>query len=45
MKLLLMRHAIAVEREAFEGDDGKRPLTREGIGRMRTWLSRVVNRS
>ena len=35
MKLLLIRHAIAVEREAFEGDDGKRPLTREGIGRMR----------
>jgi phosphohistidine phosphatase len=34
MDLLVIRHAIAVEREEFEGDDDARPLTEEGRRKM-----------
>src|SRR5207244_3986201 len=34
MDLLVIRHAIAVEREEFEGDDDARPLTDEGRRKM-----------
>jgi phosphohistidine phosphatase len=30
MRLYLMRHALAVSREAFDGDDARRPLTEAG---------------
>jgi phosphohistidine phosphatase len=35
MILYLIRHGIAVDREAFEGADADRPLTPEGVRRMR----------
>ena len=35
MELYLLRHAIAVEREEFAGDDSGRPLTAEGGKKMR----------
>jgi phosphohistidine phosphatase len=30
MNIYLLRHGIAIEREDWDGDDSKRPLTREG---------------
>ncbi|MFZ5623837.1 MAG: SixA phosphatase family protein [Gemmatimonadota bacterium] len=50
MRLLLIRHAIAVEREEFAStgeDDSLRPLTREGRFKMRraaAGLKRTVSR-
>ena len=35
MELYLLRHAIAVEREEFAGEDSERPLTAEGEKKMR----------
>lgn len=35
MELYLLRHAIAVEREEFAGEDSGRPLTPEGEKKMR----------
>ncbi|HTD67529.1 MAG TPA: phosphohistidine phosphatase SixA [Candidatus Limnocylindria bacterium] len=35
MELYLLRHAIALEREEFKGDDSERPLTPEGKKKMR----------
>ena len=35
MELYLLRHAIAVEREHFCGEDRERPLTPAGIKKMR----------
>ncbi|MGE0601335.1 MAG: histidine phosphatase family protein [Dehalococcoidia bacterium] len=35
MQLCLIRHAIAVERDEFEGLDARRPLTADGRRRMR----------
>jgi len=35
MELYLLRHAIAVEREHFCGEDRERPLTPDGIKKMR----------
>lgn len=35
MRLYFLRHAIAVDREAWEGDDSERPLTDEGREQMR----------
>jgi len=35
MKLLFIRHAIAMDRELFEGDDLQRPLTEEGRKKAR----------
>ncbi|MGE3077290.1 MAG: phosphohistidine phosphatase SixA [Dehalococcoidia bacterium] len=35
MQLCLIRHAIAVERDEFDGPDAKRPLTADGRQRMR----------
>jgi phosphohistidine phosphatase len=35
MRLLLVRHAAAVDRLAFEGSDADRPLTPEGARRFR----------
>jgi phosphohistidine phosphatase len=35
MELYLLRHAIAVEREHFDGEDSERPLTPEGEKKMR----------
>ncbi|MCS6884447.1 MAG: phosphohistidine phosphatase SixA [Acidobacteriota bacterium] len=34
MELILIRHAIAEDREKWSGDDDSRPLTQEGIARM-----------
>ena len=35
MELLVVRHAIAVDQEAWDGDDAKRPLTDEGRKKMK----------
>ena len=35
MDLLVIRHAIAVERDEWSGDDDLRPLTDEGVSKMR----------
>lgn len=35
MKVYFLRHGIAADREAFDGDDFDRPLTDEGCERMR----------
>lgn len=35
MRVLLVRHAVAVDRLAFEGADSERPLTPEGARRFR----------
>ncbi|HSM13692.1 MAG TPA: histidine phosphatase family protein [Thermoanaerobaculia bacterium] len=35
MRVLLVRHAIATDRDRFRGPDGERPLTAEGIRRFR----------
>ncbi len=35
MDLFLLRHAIAVDAEHFNGEDSKRPLTPEGVKKMR----------
>jgi phosphohistidine phosphatase len=35
MQLLVVRHAIAFEREEWDGDDAKRPLTDEGRKKMK----------
>ncbi len=35
MELYLLRHAIAVEREDFSGEDSERPLTPDGKKKMR----------
>src|SRR5436309_2702126 len=35
MELYLLRHAIAVEREDFAGEDSERPLTPDGEKKMR----------
>ena len=34
MELYLLRHAIAVDREDFAGEDSERPLTRDGENKM-----------
>ena len=33
-QIIFMRHGIAVDRENFEGEDGDRPLTEEGIQKV-----------
>jgi phosphohistidine phosphatase len=35
MRLLVVRHAIAEDRETFQGDDAARPLTAEGRKKMK----------
>jgi phosphohistidine phosphatase len=35
MELYLLRHAIAVDREKFDGEDSERPLTVDGEKKMR----------
>lgn len=35
MELYLLRHAIAVDPQDFPGDDSERPLTPEGVRKMR----------
>lgn len=35
MELFLLRHAIAAEREHFDGNDSERPLTSDGEKKMR----------
>jgi phosphohistidine phosphatase len=35
MKLYLLRHAIAAEKPAWHGSDSDRPLTKEGIRKMK----------
>lgn len=35
MRVLFIRHTIAVEREEYEGDDLSRPLTKKGISRAK----------
>ncbi|HWN95092.1 MAG TPA: phosphohistidine phosphatase SixA [Methylomirabilota bacterium] len=35
MELYLLRHAIAVDREKFDGEDSERPLTIDGEKKMR----------
>ena len=35
MDLLVIRHAIAVERDEWSGNDDLRPLTNEGVSKMR----------
>jgi phosphohistidine phosphatase len=47
MQLLVIRHAIAEDRDGFTGDDAERPLTAKGRRRMRAGvrgLKRVVRR-
>lgn len=42
MQLWLVRHAVAVERDEFQGPDNERPLTDKGRRRFRTfceWLA------
>lgn len=42
MQLWLVRHAVAIERDEFEGPDAERPLTDKGRKRFRTftkWLA------
>lgn len=42
MQLWLVRHAVAAERDEFEGPDGERPLTAKGRRRFRRfsqWLA------
>lgn len=34
MQLILLRHATAIERDAWSGDDDARPLTEEGLARF-----------
>lgn len=42
MKLWLIRHGIAEDRDLFEGDDLDRPLTDKGIRRLRKVFGRLA---
>jgi len=47
MRLLVVRHAIAVDREEWEGEDEQRPLTDEGRSKMKKaarGLARLVKK-
>ncbi|MEO2064954.1 MAG: histidine phosphatase family protein [Desulfurobacteriaceae bacterium] len=37
-RVFIVRHAKALKREEWEGDDCKRPLTREGIEEFKTFI-------
>jgi phosphohistidine phosphatase len=42
MQLWLVRHALALEREEFDGPDAERPLTRKGRRRFRKFCDRLL---
>ena len=42
MKVIFLRHGIAADREAWSGDDGGRPLTPDGIERMKRQARRLA---
>jgi phosphohistidine phosphatase len=43
MRLTLLRHGVAVEKDEWDGDDADRPLTKEGANEVRA-LCRAVRR-
>ena len=43
MKLLFIRHSLAVDREEFEGHDFDRPLTQKGIKRAKRLFRAIKN--
>lgn len=42
MELYILRHAIAADREDWQGPDDKRPLTRDGIAKMKQAAAGIV---
>jgi phosphohistidine phosphatase len=45
MQLWLVRHAVAAEREEFDGPDSLRPLTEKGRRRFRRFARRLIEQS
>ena len=41
MKLLFIRHSLAMDREAFVGNDLERPLVEKGIKRAKTFFKHI----
>jgi len=41
MKLLFIRHSLAVDRMKFSGDDLDRPLTKKGIKRAKKFFKKI----
>lgn len=41
MKLLFIRHSLAMDREAFVGNDLERPLVEKGIKRSKTFFKHI----
>lgn len=45
MLLWLVRHAVAIEREEFDGSDAERPLTSKGRRKFRDFCRRLARRT
>lgn len=41
MKVYFIRHAIAMEREEWKDDDLKRPLTKDGIKKFKSFFKKI----
>ncbi|MGC8768059.1 SixA phosphatase family protein [Calditerrivibrio sp.] len=41
MKVYFIRHAIAMEREEWQDDDLKRPLTKDGIKKFKSFFKKI----